>query len=225
MELHIRPVDWCAWGRKVVRPVSASPDQPRRPHAACAVAAATLALAGLTGCLASATHSSTVPIDATAAPAQGGPAATSRARVRLLSEDQYYNSIGYIFGPDITLAAHFAPFRRTQGLLEIGASSAGVTTGQSEDFQHTAAVLADEVVTPGHRGFLIPCIPKDAKRPDDKCARQFLSAVGRLLYRRPLRTAELTKIVAKANEGASRMGDFYFGLSAALEGMLISPNF
>lgn len=187
--------------------------------------AACLALPGLIGCSSSATRSSTVPISSSAAPADSGPAATSAARVRLLSEDQYYNSIGYIFGPDITLEAHFAPFRRTQGLLEIGASSAGVTTGQAEDFQHTAAVLADEIATSQYRGFLVPCTPKDAKRPDEKCARQFLSAVGRLLYRRPLTDSELTRMVTRANEGASQLNSFYFGLSAALEGMLISPSF
>jgi hypothetical protein len=189
----------------------------------CAVLAAAVATASLAGCIAS--TASPTPVDRTAALADSGPAATSRARVRLLSEDQYYNSIGYVFGPDITLAAHFAPFSRTQGLLEIGASSAGVTTGQSEDFQHTAAVLADEIVTPQHRGFLVPCTPNDPKRPDAKCARQFLSAVGRLLYRRPLTDVELARIVARANDGASSLGNFYIGLSAALEGMLISPNF
>lgn len=189
--------------------------------------AASLASAGLTGCISSATHSSTVPIGATAtvASTESGPAATSVARVRLLSEDQYYNSIGYIFGPDITLAAHFAPFRRTQGLLEIGASSAGVTAGQAEDFQHTAAVLADEIVSSQYRGFLVPCTPKDAKRADAECARQFLSAVGRLLYRRPLTPSELARIVTRADDGANQLEDFYLGLSAALEGMLVSPSF
>ena len=210
---------------KVVRPASASLDQPRRRRGACAVVAASLTVAGLAGCITSATHSNTAPLGGALAPTESGPAATSRARVRLLSEDQYYNSIGYIFGPDITLAAHFAPFRRIQGLLEVGASSAGVTTGQAEDFQHTGAVLADEIVTSRYRGFLVPCTPKDAKRPDPKCARQFLSAVGRLLYRRPLTDGELAPIVARANEGANQLDNFYLGLSAALEGMLISPRF
>jgi hypothetical protein len=192
-----------------------------------------LAVLGLAGCITSATQSSSSTASAARTPstmrtaaADSGPAsATSVARVRLLSQDQYFNSIGYIFGPDITLAAHFAPFRRTQGLLEIGASSAGVTTGQIEEFQRTAAALADQVVSPQHRGFLVPCAPKDPKRADAKCATEFLSAVGRLLYRRPLTPAELTEIVTKANDGADHLKDFYAGLSSALEGMLISPDF
>src|SRR5712675_2485578 len=50
-----------------------------------------------------------------------GPA-TSLPRVRLLSQEQYFNSLAYVFGPDISVAAHFTPFRRTDGLVEAGAS-------------------------------------------------------------------------------------------------------
>jgi uncharacterized protein DUF1592/uncharacterized protein DUF1588/uncharacterized protein DUF1595/uncharacterized protein DUF1585 len=161
---------------------------------------------------------------ATPASIDTGPQAASTAHVRLLSQDQYFNSIGYIFGPDIRVAAHFAPFRRTQGLLEIGASSAGVTTGQIEEFQRTAASIAEQVVSPEHREFLVPCTPKDATHPDRKCATEFLSSVGRLLYRRPLSAEELAATLAKADEAATRLKDFYAGLSASLEGMLISPD-
>ncbi len=153
-----------------------------------------------------------------------GPPATSTAHVRLLSQEQYFNSIGYIFGPDIRVAAHFAPFRRTQGLLEIGASSAGVTTGQIEEFQRTAASIGEQVVSPEHREFLVPCVPKDEARPDRKCSTQFLSSVGRLLYRRPLSADELAATLDKADEAATRLKDFYAGLQASLEGMLISPD-
>ena len=161
---------------------------------------------------------------AAAAKVDPGPDVASMARVRLLSQDQYFNSIGYIFGPDIGVAAHFAPFRRTQGLLEIGASSAGVTTGQIEEFQRTASAIGEQVVSPEHREFLVPCTPKDAAHADRRCAAQFLGSVGRLLYRRPLRAEELTATLDQADEAANRLKDFYAGLTASLEGMLISPD-
>ncbi len=82
--------------------------------------------------------------------------ASSPARVRLLSQDQYFNSLAYVFGPDAAVAAHFAPFRRTDGLLETGAASAGVTVGQMQEFQRTAGAVADKVVSPASPQFPHP---------------------------------------------------------------------
>src|ERR1700733_199591 len=31
-------------------------------------------------------------------------------RVRLMSQEQYFNTLSYVFGPDILPTAHFAPF-------------------------------------------------------------------------------------------------------------------
>jgi hypothetical protein len=160
-----------------------------------------------------------------AASNESGPSdASSLARVRLISQEQYFNSLAYVFGPDIAVAAHFAPFRRTDGLLGIGATSAGVTLGQMQEFQRTAGAIADKVVSAEHRGFLIPCAPRNDKKADAACARQFLGMVGRLFYRRPLTDTELSRIVAQAGSAANRLQDFHAGLGVALEGMLISPQ-
>ncbi len=154
-----------------------------------------------------------------------GPAdAGTPARLRLISQSQYFNTLGYVFGPDISIAAHFAPFRRTEGLLATGASSAGVTAGQMQEFQRTAAALAEKVVSPQNRAFLIPCTPRSPTAADPACARQFLSSVGRLLYRRPMRHEEVVAVVAKAGEAATRLKDFYAGLGSALEGLLLAPE-
>mgnify|MGYP002381935975 CR=1 FL=1 len=163
------------------------------------------------------------PVPADAKPTEPATAATP-ARVRLISQDQYLNTLAYIFGPDIQIAPHFAPFRRTDGLLQVGASSAGVTTAQMQEFQRTAGAMADLVLSPEHRNFLVPCTPKRENTADVRCAAQFLSSVGRLLYRRPLTKPELDKLVAGAGSTADRMKDFYAGLSVALEGLLVSPD-
>ncbi len=152
------------------------------------------------------------------------PNAASPARVRLISQDQYLNTLAYVFGPDIKVVPHFAPFRRTDGLLQVGASSAGVTTAQMQEFQRTAGAIADMVLSPEHRNFLVPCTPKAEDKADARCAAQFLSSVGRLLYRRPLTKAEVDKLVAGAGSTANRMKDFYAGLTVALEGLLVSPD-
>jgi hypothetical protein len=165
------------------------------------------------------------PLARPAAYAQAEPAdASSAARVRLISQDQYFNSLAYIFGPDVAVATHFAPFRRTDGLLAIGGASAGVTLGQMQEFQRTAGAVADKVVSPAYRNFLIPCTPRSETRADDACAGRFIGLVGRLLFRRPLNPAEQAALVGQANAAATRLKDFYAGLAVTLEGLLISPE-
>jgi hypothetical protein len=144
--------------------------------------------------------------------------------MRLISQEQYFNSLGYIFGPDISVAAHFAPFRRTDGLLASGSASAGVTIAQLQEFQRTARALAEQVVSPGNRAYLVPCKPRDSARADRDCARAFLLPLGRLLFRRPLDAATADAVVARSVEAADRLQDFHAGLAVALEGLLMSPQ-
>ena len=151
--------------------------------------------------------------------------ARSLPRVRLLSQDQYFNSLGYVFGPDISVAAHFTPFRRTDGLVETGASVAGVTSGQIDEFQRTAIAIADQIVNPQHRAFLVPCSPRRELAADRRCAAMYIRPVGRLLYRRPLTKDEESGLVELAAKSAEKLGNFYDGLAVAINAMLISPDF
>ncbi len=155
---------------------------------------------------------------------QGPAAATTHARMRLISQEQYFNSLGYVFGPDIRVAAHFAPFQRTDGLLASGSASAGVTVSQLQEFQRAAASLAEQVVSPANRAYLVPCRPRDESRADAACAREFLLPVGRLLFRRPLDKPMADAVVARSVAAADQLQDFYGGLAVALEGMLMAPQ-
>jgi hypothetical protein len=157
-------------------------------------------------------------------PATGPADAATAARMRLISQEQYFNSLGYVFGPDIQVAAHFAPFARTDGLVANGSASAGVTIAQMQEFQRTAASLAAQVVGPANRAYLVPCKPRDEARADPACARKFLLPVGRLLFRRPLDKSTADAVVARSGEAANQLHDFYGGLAAALEGLLMAPQ-
>ncbi len=162
---------------------------------------------------------------APAAFASAGPAdAATPARMRLISQEQYFNSLGYVFGPDITVTAHFAPFRRTDGLVASGSASAGVTIAQLQEFQRTAKALAEQVVSPANRAYLIRCAPRRLTGADPACAREFLLPLGRLLFRRPLDRATAEAVVARSSEAAGQLHDFYGGLAVALEGLLLSPQ-
>jgi hypothetical protein len=145
-------------------------------------------------------------------------------RMRLMSQDQYVNSLAYIFGPDLPVDARFATPQRVDGLDANSAAFAGVTAAQLGRYQRTAFAVSRAVVDPQHRDFLIACKPKDERAADAACATKFLAMTGRLLYRRPLSQEKLAAVVAEANAGADKLGSFYLGVAAALEGMLFSPE-
>lgn len=165
----------------------------------------------------------------------GGAAAYegAPARVRRMTPEQYANTISYIFGRDIEVGSPFAPLRRTEGLLASGAATAGVTSGELQQLQRSAATIAAQVMdkgsiehkTPSRREFLVPCKPASETAADDACARKFIQHTGRLLYRRALTDERVTQLVAQAHSGAIDLKDFYAGLTSVLEGMLIDPKF
>lgn len=149
----------------------------------------------------------------------GTPALTS-----LMTAEQYRNSLEYIFGPGIDLQVEFAPVARTEGLLANSASIAGVSSAQLQGIQGVAASVAKQVVDATHRNYLVPCEPGAMDAPDADCAQEFLSSVGRLLFRRALSDEEVAMYVDFAGVAAEELEDFYAGLEIALEGMLISPE-
>ena len=152
---------------------------------------------------------------------KGGP-----ATMRLISTEQYVNSVQYLFGEDIDLSnAHFPLLPRIDGLVALGATQAAMTPGALEMFNRSARVIASQVVDPSHRDLLVPCQPGAADKPDAICAGQFLSSVGRFLFRRPMTREEVDIYTALAGRAALSRGDFYAGLAYSLTGMLTSPKF
>lgn len=150
----------------------------------------------------------------------------SPLRVRLLTGQQYLNTIEQIFGQDVSasVAAPLPPLTRTDGLLASGASSVGITSDQIQQIQQAAQFIAAKVVDEYHRDFLIPCKPVSDVEADSACAGEFLRNTGRLLYRRPVDEARVAALVDVAGKAADETGDFYTGLALALESILISPE-
>src|SRR5437763_2571906 len=74
-------------------------------------------------------------------------------RVRLIAQQQYLNTLAYVFGPDLRIDARFPPPVRVDGLLASDAASAGVTGAQLEQFQRAASQVAGIVVNAAHREY------------------------------------------------------------------------
>ena len=150
----------------------------------------------------------------------------SLPRTRLLTGEQYANTIAQVFGEDISesILPPMPPMARTDGLLASGAAFAGVTSDQISQIQLSAASVAEQVVDEDHRDFLIPCRPESISAGDSACARQFLGETARLLYRRPLDEARLSELVDIASYATEQTEDFYDGLALAIEAILLSPE-
>lgn len=154
------------------------------------------------------------------------------ARVRRMSPEQYANTIHYIFGDDIRVVAALTPLPRTDGLLASGAATVGMTIGEIQQLQSTAATISAQILDKGspgdriapRRDYLVPCKPANAAAADDVCAAKFIKQTGRLLFRRALSDATIASLVADARRGATDLKDFYAGLGTVIEGMLIDPN-
>jgi hypothetical protein len=144
---------------------------------------------------------------------------------RRLSEAQYVRSIEQIFGPSIQIPGRFDPPRREDGLLAIGEGRVTVSPSGLEQYNLRAQEIAAYVLAEDRRAALVACSVSAPAVFDDRCAADFLSKYGRLLYRRPLRSGELSSVVGVARAAATRSGNFYKGLQIGLSRLLISPNF
>jgi hypothetical protein len=183
-----------------------------------------VALLLASGCSAPSADKAAADAKPTAHGAGREPAGGAPKHLRILTEDQYLNSLAYVFGPDIRPVATFPPPQRTDGLIALGASRSGVTSQQLELYQKAALTVAGLVVNPEHRIFLIGCKPASETAADKACATEFLREKGRLLNHRPLTPEELAMFVDLANKSADTLKNFYTGLGDALEAMLVSPD-
>ncbi|MDP5053499.1 MAG: DUF1592 domain-containing protein, partial [Congregibacter sp.] len=85
-----------------------------------------------------------------------------------------------------------------------------------------------------NRRHLVACRPESINGPDQACATQFISKVGRLLFRRALSDDEVATYVEYANSAAAELDGkesqgeeldgFYAGLEVVLEGLLLHPE-
>lgn len=149
---------------------------------------------------------------------QAGPLA-----MRRLTELQYRATVADVFGDDVTVAGRFEPDARTSNLLAVGASNVSVTPSGFEQYDALARGVAATALDPAHRASVVPCTPSDIT--DDACAAQFVRAVGRRLWRRPLADDELGPWLAIARDAGAELGDFHAGLEVTLAALMLSPEF
>lgn len=152
-------------------------------------------------------------------------AAAGPPMLRRLTEAQYRATVAAVFGPDIPVVGRFERGLRSEGLIAVGSSEAGLSPFSIEQYDLSAQGIAAAVVGEAHRETLVPCTPASVSAFDETCAREFIGLYGPQLFRRPLSAAEVDSWVAVASDAQQRLGRFYDGLEFALAGMLVAPDF
>src|ERR1700730_13054557 len=145
----------------------------------------------------------------------GGTWSVAKAETNFvrLTPEQYQRSIRDIFGASIHVDDNkVEPGFRTEGLLALGNRKLTVGSSEFAGDEAGARDLADQVVDPRHRAMLVGCAPKSEDAPDDACARQFITRLGLLLFRRPLSPTEVQSYVVTQNTQARQLRSFNSGL-------------
>lgn len=143
-----------------------------------------------------------------------------------LTPEQYRNSIHDIFGESILVSGNAASSGvRESGLMAIGGRKLTLSASEVESYEELALDIAGQVLSPARRNKLLPCAPENTNTADGACAAEFINNVGLHLFRRPLSAGEVELYAAMAESATESLGDFYYGLQAALVGMMVSPDF
>lgn len=145
--------------------------------------------------------------------------------LRRLTEAQYRATIADVFGPDIPVTARFERALRSDGLVAVGTSEAGLSAFALEQYDTAAGAIAAAVLGEEQRARFVPCAPASARDFAADCAAAFIERYGTRLFRRALEPGEAAAWLEVARAAHGRLGDFYAGLEFALVGMLVAPDF
>lgn len=182
-----------------------------------------VAAAALVGCAIN-SSAPTMPTTTAAAGVEEPASNGTATNFRLVTGEQYFNTLAYVFGPDVRPIVQIPSAERVGGLLQVGATRGGVSDSLMEAYKKAAIDVAAMVIQKNRRDYLIGCTPARENAADDKCARAFISRIGPLLFRRPLAPSKADELVALAGSSANKLGDFYGGLATAIEALLVSPK-
>jgi hypothetical protein len=149
----------------------------------------------------------------------------SKVAVRRLTESEYRHTIADVFGSEIEINARFEPEKRESGLLAIGSGLLTLSPSGVEQYFHLAVDISEQALSGAIRERIVGCKPQDPGKPDEACARQFITRYGELLLRRPLEAGETETRLRAAASGTEQSGDFYTGLKVALSSLLAAPEF
>jgi hypothetical protein len=151
-------------------------------------------------------------------PSQCSEPSPAEVPLRRLTRTEYDNTVRDLLGDDSRLAeANFVP----DGLI-LGFPTPGpVTIGVAEDLQAAAETLASRAVE--DLPALMPCDPQQIGQ--EECARLFIETFGFQVYRQPLESDQIARLMAVYTASSDAGDPFEDRIRQVITGFLQSPFF
>ncbi len=167
------------------------------------------------------------PLDPPAPPVTTGPvgaAIASPSAAQRLTRVQYANAIRDLFGAEVVVPTALEPDIAGNGFEAVGAKSSTISARGVEQYETAGYSIGKQVAAnPTLLARILTCTPT---APDDAaCARIFVSALGPVVYRRPLADAEIASLSAIVTTAGTAFASFEKGVSYGIARMLQSPHF
>jgi hypothetical protein len=149
-------------------------------------------------------------------PSPCAPEPLGKRQLRLLTREEYTNTIADVIG--VSLATDAIPVEPRVDGFDTDANAAVVTPAHLDAYSDLAKAIASRGLAE-RRAALVTCTTRDAA-----CAKDVARKLGRRLFRGALREDEVSALAALADP-AKTGGDFDKGLALVLRALLTSPRF
>lgn len=150
--------------------------------------------------------------------------APSPGAYRRLTSSAFANSLRDLLQGPVTVGDLEPDSWSIGGFPSVSAATVSISATGVEQYQAsidavTAAAFADTT----RRAKLLGCTPKSTS--DTACFQSFVTKFGRLAWRQPLTSAQVTRYTTLIGNVATNLGDVYEGMRAGMQGLLLSPSF
>jgi hypothetical protein len=150
--------------------------------------------------------------------------APSAGAYRRLTSTAFRNSLRDLLQGAVTIGDLEPDLWTVAGLASVTNATVSISPTGVEQYQTAIdAATAQAFADATRRSKLLGCTPRDAT--DMACFQSFVTRFGRLAWRQPLTSAQVTRYATLIANAATTLGDVNEGMRAGMQGLLLSPNF
>jgi len=150
--------------------------------------------------------------------------APSPGAYRRLTASAFRNSLRDLLQGPVTIGNIEPDSWSVAGLASVSAATVSVSAAGVEQYQTAIdAATSQAFADATRRSKLLGCAPKSTT--DTACFQSFVTRFGRLAWRQPLTSAQVTRYTNLIANVAATLGDVNEGMRAGMQGLLLSPNF
>ena len=150
--------------------------------------------------------------------------APSPGAYRRLTASAFRNSLRDLLQGPVTIGGIEPDSWSVGGLASVSAATVSISAAGVEQYQTAIdAATSQAFADATRRSKLLGCTPKSTT--DTACFQSFVTRFGRLAWRQPLTSAQVTRYTDLIANVAATLGDVNEGMRAGMQGLLLSPNF